>query len=377
MNGQHEATQDAGASGCSHGSKGPLEEAQKVLDRQIRLWGLEAQRKLLAARVLILGLSAINAEASKDLALAGVSQTLCDDRPWGPEDIRTNYLPALAASLDTNCSTAEASKKGLASIASFVSFASVTLEALGLGENANPATLEGVLKQFTCICVAAEMFPLHTLVGHTCKLQIASVPLRALTVARDMGQLAAACRKLGVVRGEILSAKSYLPPNSTPAPKEGGDSTRVSHPPLLDALSAKLVCRALQFRTKDSFPFALLRWELEIQQPRRSLVSSDTKESAAAAAATEMEAATAAILAAERVKVTPEIRRALRDLATGYNVQLNATAAVVGGLVAQEVRKFVAREQKAVPNVVVFDGHSSCAAVASVPDSSIQNSEMA
>ncbi|CDI73956.1 hypothetical protein EPH_0029910 [Eimeria praecox] len=52
------------------------------------------------ARVLFIGMSAINVEVSKDLALAGVSQTLCDDRIWREEEMCFNFLPSLAAEIE-------------------------------------------------------------------------------------------------------------------------------------------------------------------------------------------------------------------------------------------------------------------------------------
>jgi hypothetical protein len=39
-------------------------EASALYDRAIRLWGAEAQRRLMSARVLILGLNGVSAEVS-------------------------------------------------------------------------------------------------------------------------------------------------------------------------------------------------------------------------------------------------------------------------------------------------------------------------
>ena len=48
-------------------------------DRQIRLWGVDAQRRMRDARVLVLGVNALGAEVVKNLLLAGVNVTLADD----------------------------------------------------------------------------------------------------------------------------------------------------------------------------------------------------------------------------------------------------------------------------------------------------------
>jgi molybdopterin/thiamine biosynthesis adenylyltransferase len=47
-------------------------------DRQIRLWGVDAQRRMRDARVLVVGLGALGAEVSKNLLLAGVNCVLVD-----------------------------------------------------------------------------------------------------------------------------------------------------------------------------------------------------------------------------------------------------------------------------------------------------------
>ncbi|KAL7693914.1 putative ubiquitin/SUMO-activating enzyme E1, ubiquitin-activating enzyme [Plasmopara halstedii] len=54
-----------------------VEEAA-VYDRQMRLWGVEAQKRLQNSHVLISGLSALGSELVKNLVLAGINVTLHD-----------------------------------------------------------------------------------------------------------------------------------------------------------------------------------------------------------------------------------------------------------------------------------------------------------
>lgn len=65
-----------------------------VYDRQVRLWGAEAQRRLSAARVLVVGnaASGLGAELVKDLALAGLNVSLRDPSPVEAEDVRFNVF---------------------------------------------------------------------------------------------------------------------------------------------------------------------------------------------------------------------------------------------------------------------------------------------
>lgn len=62
-------------------------------DRQIRLWGLDSQKRLRASRVLIIGLKGLGAEVAKNITLAGVkSVTLLDEGFVSKEDICSQFL---------------------------------------------------------------------------------------------------------------------------------------------------------------------------------------------------------------------------------------------------------------------------------------------
>uniref|UniRef100_V9L2V0 SUMO-activating enzyme subunit 1 n=1 Tax=Callorhinchus milii TaxID=7868 RepID=V9L2V0_CALMI len=68
------------------------EEAAQY-DRQIRLWGLEAQKRLRASRVLLVGMKGLGAEVAKNLILAGVKAlTLLDHQQATGEDARSQFL---------------------------------------------------------------------------------------------------------------------------------------------------------------------------------------------------------------------------------------------------------------------------------------------
>ncbi|RCN37404.1 ThiF family protein [Ancylostoma caninum] len=76
-----------------NGSEGLSKVETEVYDRQIRLWGMEAQNKLRAANVLLCGLSGLGAEISKNLMLCGIrSLTLTDEKNVTEEDVDSNFL---------------------------------------------------------------------------------------------------------------------------------------------------------------------------------------------------------------------------------------------------------------------------------------------
>jgi ubiquitin-like 1-activating enzyme E1 A len=58
------------------------QDATDIYDRQIRIWGMDVQRRLMDASVLVLGCTPLAAEVCKNAVLAGVgSMTLIDDTP--------------------------------------------------------------------------------------------------------------------------------------------------------------------------------------------------------------------------------------------------------------------------------------------------------
>lgn len=71
------------------------EQETALYDRQIRVWGADAQRRLSKAHVLVSGLKGTVAEFCKNIVLAGVgSLTLIDDRPVTEEALAANFLIA-------------------------------------------------------------------------------------------------------------------------------------------------------------------------------------------------------------------------------------------------------------------------------------------
>ena len=60
---------------------------------QIRLWGLDAQKRLRAARILVAGMRGLGNEVAKNLVLAGVnSMTILDHENMTKEDCVSSFL---------------------------------------------------------------------------------------------------------------------------------------------------------------------------------------------------------------------------------------------------------------------------------------------
>ncbi|XP_063587839.1 SUMO-activating enzyme subunit 1-like [Penaeus indicus] len=69
------------------------EDEAALYDRQIRLWGLDAQKRLRASRVLVAGVCGMGAEVTKNLVLSGIkSLMLLDHRNLTEIDVCANFL---------------------------------------------------------------------------------------------------------------------------------------------------------------------------------------------------------------------------------------------------------------------------------------------
>ena len=83
------------ADSTAAGPGGLSEEQAAVYDRQLRVWGVEAQRRLGASRILVAGLTGLAAEACKNVALAGVGAlVLYDDGAPAVDAAPGNFLAA-------------------------------------------------------------------------------------------------------------------------------------------------------------------------------------------------------------------------------------------------------------------------------------------
>jgi len=69
------------------------EQEAQLYDRQIRLWGLDAQKRLRAARICLIGLRGLGCEIAKNLVLSGInSMKLVDGSVVTEEDATSQFL---------------------------------------------------------------------------------------------------------------------------------------------------------------------------------------------------------------------------------------------------------------------------------------------
>ncbi len=111
-----------------------LTEAQaEMYDRQLRVWGVSTQLKIARSRALVIGPSPTNFECAKNVVLAGVSKVfLCGGKEKEEEQEKMNFLVSLEDSAK-KLTVVEAAAKSLQEMNPFgeVSAASFKIEDLG------------------------------------------------------------------------------------------------------------------------------------------------------------------------------------------------------------------------------------------------------
>ena len=89
------ASFQAEANGDSSTTTAPGLSADEIAlyDRQIRLWGAQAQERIRSANILLVSLRALGTEIAKNLTLAGVSSlTIIDNDPVVDEDLGAQFF---------------------------------------------------------------------------------------------------------------------------------------------------------------------------------------------------------------------------------------------------------------------------------------------
>ena len=69
------------------------EDEHAIYDRQLRTWGLEAQKRMKISSVLLVGIRGIAAEIAKNLVLTGIGElTILDDQLLSALDLASNFF---------------------------------------------------------------------------------------------------------------------------------------------------------------------------------------------------------------------------------------------------------------------------------------------
>ena len=328
-------------SSCTEDDSSFLGEKEAALyDRQIRLWGVEAQNRMQKSKVFVSGFTGMHCEVVKNIVLAGISVVIHDSGTVEAQDLASNFF-FTAADVGTSRATA-----GVTRVQEMNPLTSVSAEMRPLSE------LEDIyFKDFSVVllgnCSETDVHRLNTLTraGKTVLYWGGCFGMEGWFVCdygpsfefkEDQKQGAASQR---VSRDNSSSSTSTTPAIHT-----------ISFPSIKQALAVPWNTHIS--RRKPLSPVYVKARVLAEFHTSRGRLPNPTDAAA-------MKALTTQLLSANNVTdtavVTP-ILESLDHLCVCSGSVIPVVSAVVGGLLAQEVLKAVSLVGQPMQNIFVFDG---------------------
>ncbi|KZT64617.1 hypothetical protein DAEQUDRAFT_814855 [Daedalea quercina L-15889] len=309
------------------------EDEAAVYDRQIRLWGLEAQQRMRNATILVVRLRGVATEAIKNIVLAGIGKLIiADGDDVSKEDLGAGFF---FRDEDVGTNKAEAAKARVESLNPLV-----TIEALPKIATQDDA-LESLLHDVDMVCVTDMDRETLIRVNNACRR--AGKPFYA----------GGTYGLFGYIFCDLLTHDYIAPDRANPKDSSKNIKNTTVYCPLQAALEhrwSKLTRR----QTKELNPAAVFTifglWEY---QARHGTLPEE------AGSASALEEAANSVLAKADVnrQAMPTVpRETIETLATTAAHELSPVCAVVGGMLAQDILKALAARESPIVNFFVFDG---------------------
>lgn len=303
------------------------EKLSERYDRQIRLWGADAQQNISKSRALMCGLGAVNAEVCKNLVLAGISATLQDDATVTAKDLSANFFLTMD---DVGKNRAAASLDRVRELNQFVSVESCE-------EGLTTLSDEFILKH-NIVCMAGCGLTDQVRINQLCRANKIAF-FSADTFGHsggffvDLGAEFSFQREMGTGENQQLSAPQTM---------------------RFCSLDAALATRWSELTNRFGLvsPVYVCGQLLAEYQKRFGSRPNPASEEDAAALATLCRDE----LARNGMPADYLAPSDLRHLAEVSSAEFAPTCAVIGGVLGQEVIKSVSRKGEPFNNVFIFDG---------------------
>ncbi|KAI0755292.1 hypothetical protein C8Q80DRAFT_423967 [Daedaleopsis nitida] len=312
------------------------EDEAAVYDRQIRLWGLEAQQRMRNATILVVRLKGAATEAIKNIVLAGIGRLVVVDA----DDVAEHDLGAgfFFRDEDVGRKKVDVAKARIESLNPLVAVETVSDPSV-LENDALETLLAGV----DLVCVTDLDRDTLVRLNDTCRRM--NKPFYA----------GGTYGLLGYIFCDLLQ-HDYIAPDRS-AQKDAAKNVKVTatYTPLRTALQHRWtgMTRRQTKEVNPAIPFSVLAvWEY--QATHGGALPDD------AAAAAELEAIANKLISDADVnkQVLPAIPRELVEtLATTAAHEMSPVCAVVGGLLAQDILKALAAREPPIANFFTFDGN--------------------
>lgn len=314
-----------------------------VYDRQLRLWGAQAQSRLLKSKVLVWGLDGSNIELCKNLVLAGVSLAVRDHRSAEVADVSFNYF---LRPEDLGKNRAECASKRVQEMNPLNTVTSVTT---GPEEVENIREFREVLKQYDVVCASLGVLGWDIkrarLVDNTCREVGASFMLTL-----GSGEMAFFFANLN---DHTVQERSSAPNGAAAAEEKQPEPEQVHYP----SLGEWLDCTPTTMQQKKcDASFILVALFMAFQRGGGRPVAE--------------EAAKFEDFCRNSAKCVPAVdgMASLQDSYRCFFLEpLMHVASIVGGLLAQEVIKAITKRDPPLVNSICFNANTGAALVERLP----------
>ncbi|KZT09311.1 uncharacterized protein LAESUDRAFT_723044 [Laetiporus sulphureus 93-53] len=313
------------------------EDEAAVYDRQIRLWGLEAQQRMRNATILVVRLRGVATEAIKNIVLAGIGKlVLVDGDLVAEEDLGAGFF---FRDDDVGKKKAEAAKARIESLNPLV-----TVETISAAPALEGDALDALVRDVDMVCVTDSDRETLIRVNGACRRS-----QKPFYAGGTYGLL-------GYIFCDLLT-HDYIAPDRT-ASKD--TAKNVKYTTTYCRLRAALGHRwtgLTRRQTRELNPAAtfviLALWEYQAQH--KGVLPHDAGE----AAVLEQMANTLLSQADVNKQAMPSIPKELVEtMAVTASHEMSPVCAVVGGMLAQDMLKALAARESPIVNFFVFDGHT-------------------
>ncbi|PAV16890.1 sumo-activating enzyme subunit 1 [Pyrrhoderma noxium] len=318
-----------------------ITEAEAAMyDRQIRLWGLDAQQRMRNATIMIVRLRGTATEVIKNIVLSGIGKLIIvDDKEVKEEDLGAGFF---FRDEDIGKKRVEVAKPRIESLNPLV-----TIETISSLDPIEPENIEATLKDIDIMCMTDIDTRLMMRVNEACRAQ------NTLFYAGHTYGL------IGFIFCDLIDYEYPAPMPPGQADKDGKkqEMIKLSYCSMRAAQKPSSWDKLTRVQTKELNPavvFTILAiWEW--QRQAGGLLPYNKGQ------AVELSSIVTGLLTHNKVKtkviskVPDEFLDAITETA-GH--EFSPVCAVIGGVLAQDMLKALSRREQPITNLFVFDGNT-------------------
>ncbi|KAF9468610.1 hypothetical protein BDZ94DRAFT_681508 [Collybia nuda] len=313
------------------------EEEASRYDRQMRLWGLEAQQRMRNATILVIRLQGTATEAIKNMVLAGIGKLIIvDSEEVTEEDLGAGFL---FRDEDVGQKRLEAAKSRIESLNPLVTVETITTPSVLQGD-----AFDALVKTVDLVCATDWDRDGLIRINEVCRRY-----KKPFYAGGTYGLL-------GYIFCDLLDHNYIAPDRSATKEAPKGMKKTAVYSPLCDAIRHQWGGLTKR-QTKEVNP-AVVFTVLAIWQ-YQSIHSGNLPDSENQAA--ELESIANSLISEANVHKQVLVSAPLeviKSMSSTATHEFSPVCAIVGGMLAQDILKALAAREPPIANFFVFDGNT-------------------